>query len=464
MLSLSHNRRIRSTYRHRFLFLFFSPLIVALGCEREVDKAAAGDPIEITFYQRGYIQGGMGAATRLTDAAVAAFEQRRPGVKVRVVGVPWGREGDLKLRTAFLARRRIDCFRLAHDQLPAFMPRDRDMLSPIETHLTRADRRDFSPATLEAVNHRGRLMAWPLWSTAVAIVANPDILERRGIAPPVDRPWTWTEFVAALERATHTDAAGRPVWGLNAAARPPLFEWSPLLALHCGPLFGEGEGDRASEEQGSELELAAGLEGALEEVVGLRRRGLLAPSFGTDYLHEAHNSFIDGRVAFLLTSPGLIHKLRGKGVPFRVLPPPVGRWGKPITTGAVGCFAVVASGDSRRETAAHGLARYLTSAEIAEDVEGWYLATPARRSARVGGDGGRSASRDPGDRALLDPARADRLHGNHVHPASPSRRPRSAHARAGARGDPIRRPPPDGVVRPPLFPAPDQRMGHVLEW
>ncbi len=359
---------------------------MALGCEREIDNAAAGGQIEIHLYQRGYIQGGTGAATRLTAAAVAAFEQRRPGIKVRVVGIPWGREGDLKLRTAFLARRRIDCFRLAHDQLPAFMPRDGDMLSPIGTHLTQADRRDFSPATLEAVNDGGRLMAWPLWSTAVVLVANPEILERRGIVPPDDRPWTWTEFVAALERATHTDAAGRPVWGLNAAARPPLFEWSPLLALHCGPLFGEGR-DLVSGEKGSGLGLAAGLEGALEEVVGLRRRGLLAPSFGTDYLHEAHNGFIDGRVAFLLTSPGLIHKLRGKGAPFRVLPPPVGRWGKPITTGAVGCFAVVASGDGRRETAAHGLARYLTSAEIAQDVEGWYLATPARRSARVASAG-----------------------------------------------------------------------------
>jgi ABC-type glycerol-3-phosphate transport system substrate-binding protein len=42
----------------------------------------------------------------------------------------------------------------------------------------------------------------------------------------------------------------------------------------------------------------------------------------------------------------------------------------------------VRSQDAKRTAAAHGLARFFTSAEIASAVPGWYLAPPARASVR----------------------------------------------------------------------------------
>ena len=69
-------------------------------------SAAGASAEDIWLFQRGYIEGGAGAATELTDAAVAAFEAAHPEVDVHIVGVPWGKEGDLKLRTALLAGRR----------------------------------------------------------------------------------------------------------------------------------------------------------------------------------------------------------------------------------------------------------------------------------------------------------------------------------------------------------------------
>ena len=346
---------------------------------------AAGGPDvfaqKIQLFQRGYLEGGTGAATTLTDAAVAAFEAGHPGIEVAVVGVPWGREGDLKLRTALLARRRIDVFRVAHDQLPSFVPRRGTLLAPADAFLTDGDREDFGPA-LEALTIDGQVLAWPLWSTAIVMIGNPALMDRLGIVPPEDRQWGWWQFERVLETIREADSVdGLRVHGLHAASRPPLFEWSPLLMAHCGDLF-----DHPTVEEGM-LGLSPGLPWALEEVHRWREAGYFAPGFGIDDTHAAQQSFLDGRVVFLMSSPGFIRASKSKGVLFEIIPPPTGTWGQatkhgpwPLTTGALGCFAVVDSGDEARIAAGHALARYLTSAEVAEAVPGWYLAPPARTS------------------------------------------------------------------------------------
>lgn len=331
---------------------------------------------EIRFFQRGYIEGGSAPATQLTDAAVEAFTANHPGIAVKIVGVPWGKEGDLKLRAALLARRKIDCFRLAHDQLPAFIPRKGQLLAPADPFMSDADRADFGQTALDAVTHRGKVMAWPLWSTAITLIANPDLLARAGIQLPDGRPWTWQEFLDTLERLDGlTTDDGRPIAPFNAASRPPLFEWAPLLMAHCGPLFVSGEHDEA-------LPLAADLAGALTRVQALCNSQQVAASFGVDDGHAAQKGFIDGRTALLMSSPGVIRELVARKAPFTILPVPTGDFGQPITTGALGCIAVVDCGNPERVAAAHALARFLTSAEIADAVPGWYLAPPARRSVR----------------------------------------------------------------------------------
>lgn len=338
----------------------------------------------IYLYQRGYVAGGTQAATQLTDQAITAFARRHPEIEVVPVGLPWSREGDLKLRAVLLNRRKVDCFRATNDQLPDFIPARGELLSPIDSFLTATDREDISRGALEALTHGGKVMAWPLWSTALAILGNRDIMHERGIKPPGDgNPWGWDEFLAALAAGTFERPDGREVWGLTAAAKPPLFEWNPLLWAHTGPILETTiEGER---EPG--LHFAPNLVQALGKLAELRKRRLVSPSFGIDDQPASQAQFLEGRATFILSSPAFIRSLSARKFPYLILPPPIGDLGRPITTGALGCFAVVAHPEEPERTrAAHLLANYLTSTEVASDVPGWFLAAPVRKSIKVFAD------------------------------------------------------------------------------
>ena len=68
---------------------------------------------------------------------------------------------------------------------------------------------------------------------------------------------------------------------------------------------------------------------------------------------------------------------------FDVWPMPIGSSGKPVTAGGIGLISVAASDDEAKLQAAMDLARYLTSAEVGTDVQGFYLAPGARKSVKV---------------------------------------------------------------------------------
>lgn len=332
--------------------------------------------IEIFFFQRGYVAGSEAAPTVLTDQAVEGFRHLRPDVRVNIVGVPWSREGDLKLRAVLLNRGRIDVFRVTNDQLPAFIPKKGRLLSPIDKWLTPDDISDIDAAALDALRHREGVMAWPLWSTALHLIGNKTIMESRGIIPPPDRPWNWDEFLQVLTKCSYTDSDGKEVWGLTSPARPPLFEWSPLLWAHSGPIF-----ESASAQSLNAIHFTPGIAAGLGKVADLQKLALVPRSWGTDDQPTSQAQFLGGAAAFIMSSPAFIRKLAADNFPYVILPPPTGSYGRPITNGALGAFAVVDHPENpTRLDAAHQFAKYLTSAEVAVSSPGWYLAPPVRKS------------------------------------------------------------------------------------
>ena len=96
---------------------------------------AAAKPLTLTFYQRGYTEGGTDATSVTTAKAIEIFQKNNPNVKVDIVGIPWTAEGDTKLEAALAAKSDINVFRVTSPNLPRYAKQG--VLSDIEPYLTR---------------------------------------------------------------------------------------------------------------------------------------------------------------------------------------------------------------------------------------------------------------------------------------------------------------------------------------
>lgn len=330
-------------------------------------------PVTITFYQRGYVEGGTDAGTVNTDKAVQKFMEANPHITVNIVGIPWTAEGDTKLETALAARSDINVFRVTSPNLPRYAKQD--ILSEISPFLTEEDKADFYESGFQVATVDGKVFAWPLWVTAISIFANTEIFAERGVElPSLDDPWTWDEFVAASKELTFKRDDGTQVFGFTSSSKWGAVEYYPLMYIDGGRILSEdGKTFVQNQPEGvSALDKMASL--ALEHKV-------TPPDFGTVDQAGVRSQFKDIKnVAMLMSTPGFLPDLEKENFPLAVVPPPVGDMGELVTNGAMGLFAVVDVEDQDQLKAAHELAKYLTGSQVAKDVEGWQLAPGLRRS------------------------------------------------------------------------------------
>ncbi|MBO9394109.1 sugar ABC transporter substrate-binding protein [Caldilinea sp.] len=358
-----------------FAFLVVLSMVVS-ACTVVAPSApgeAAPAKTRIVFYQRGYVEGGTDAGSVNTAKAIEIFEQKNPDIDVEIVGIPWTAEGDTKLETALAGGSDINIFRVTSPNLPRYAKQG--ILSEITPYLTDEDKADFYESAFQVATVDGKVWAWPLWVTAISLFANTDILAERGIElPTIEDPWTWDEFVAVTKQLTFTRDDGTQVYGFTSSSKWGAVEYYPLMYIDGGRILSpDGKRFVQNEPEGvSALEKIASL--ALEHKV-------TPPDFGTVDQATVRSQFKEMQsVALLMSTPGFIPDLENSGFPLAVLPPPTGDLGRLVTNGAFGLFAVVDVDDKAKVEAAHRLARYLTSSEVAQDVEGWQLAPGLRRS------------------------------------------------------------------------------------
>ncbi|NLG70966.1 MAG: sugar ABC transporter substrate-binding protein [Chloroflexi bacterium] len=342
--------------------------------EEPSEPGAEGpEPVTITFYQRGYVEGGEDAGSVTTAAAVKKFMEDNPHITVNIVGIPWTVEGDTKLEAALAARSDINVFRVTSPNLPRYAKQG--ILSEITPFLTEEDKADFYESGFQIATVDGKVWAWPLWVTAISIFANTEIFEERGVElPSIEDPWTWDEFVEAAKQLTFTREDGTQVYGFTSSSKWGAVEYYPLMYIDGGRIVSEdGKTFVQNQPEGvSALDKIASL--ALEHKV-------TPPDFGTVDQAGVRSQFKDIRnVAMLMSTPGFIPDLEAADFPLAVIPPPVGDLGRLVTNGASGLYAVVDVDDPAKLEAAHLLAKYLTGSQVAKDVEGWQLAPGLRRS------------------------------------------------------------------------------------
>lgn len=330
-------------------------------------------PVTITFYQRGYVEGGTDAGSVTTDKAVQKFMEDNPHITVNIVGIPWTAEGDTKLEAALAARSDINIFRVTSPNLPRYAKQD--ILSEITPFLTEEDKADFYESGFQVATVDGKVWAWPLWVTAISIFANTDIFAERGVdLPSMEDPWTWDEFIEAARQLTFERDDGTQVFGFTSSSKWGAVEYYPLMYIDGGRIISaDGKQFVQNQPEGvSALDKIASL--ALEHKV-------TPPDFGTVDQAGVRSQFKDLKnIAMLMSTPGFLPDLENENFPLAVVPPPIGDMGTLVTNGAMGLFAVVDVDDQDQLQAAHDLASYLTGSQVAQDVEGWQLAPGLRRS------------------------------------------------------------------------------------
>jgi len=192
----------------------------------------------------------------------------------------------------------------------------------------------------------------------------------RDLAPPK----TQTELKEVAEFFQGREIDGKKVYGVNAAAKPPLFEYAPLLYQDGGRIMTPD----AKKFVADSPEFLSALQ-KLQDLNTVHK--VVPPTYGTDDQAALLSQFKDQKnLAMWIATPGTIRGLQNDKVPFEVLPIPTGKLGKPVTTGGIGMYAVVETKDAEKEKAAHELGRWLTGAEVAAAVPGYQLAPSFRKS------------------------------------------------------------------------------------
>lgn len=339
----------------------------------EPTKPAAPKQATLTFYQRGYTDGGTDATSVTTAKAVEIFQKANPNTKVNIVGIPWTAEGDTKLEAALAAKADINVFRVTSPNLPRYAKQN--ILSEITPFLTEDDKKDFYPSGFQVATVDGKVWAWPLWVTAISIFANTDMFKEKGVAlPTLEKPWTWDEFVEAAKKLTYKKADGTQVYGFQSSSKWGAVEYYPLMYLDGGRIL-SADGKKFVQNSPEGVS-------ALQKIADLALvHKVTPPDFGTVDQVSARGQFKDRQtVAMLMSTPGFIPDLEKANFPVAVVPPPVGKLGKTVTNGAFGLYAVVNTGDQDTLKAAHELAKYLTGSQVAKDIPGWQQAPGLRKS------------------------------------------------------------------------------------
>lgn len=350
------------------LFAMISSLLTA--CTVLVPQPAA--PVTITFYKRGYVEGGTDATSVTNAKAVAAFQKTHPAITVKIVGIPWTTEGTTQLEAALASGTDINVLTLGQADVARFARLGK--ISDIEPFLTAQDKADFYTSGFQSALVDGKVYAYPLWVTALGIYANTDLFKERGVAlPSLDKPWTWDEFVAAAQKLTFKRADGTQVYGFTSASKPGVMGYQALWYVDGGRVLSP-DGRRFVQNEPEGIS-------ALQKIADLALlQKVTPPDFGNVDQAAIHEQFKQGKVATVMDPPAFIAELEKLNAPFTILPAPVGKLGKVVSMGAFGLFCVYNTPDTNKLKAAHEFANYMTGAQVPQDVPGYQLAPSLRRS------------------------------------------------------------------------------------
>jgi multiple sugar transport system substrate-binding protein len=329
-------------------------------------------PQKLQYWVLGYQPNGANTTGKLTDSAVSAFKTKHSNISVEITGYTGDQAGNTKLTQSVQGGGGVvDVFRTPSDLLPLLVKGG--SVASVDSFLTTADKSDMFANLLKAVTFNGKAYAWPLWVPPVAMYLNVDIFKERGVDLPKDT-WTYDEFVEIAKKLTFTRSDGTKVYGYTGVIDAGTVNTWPII-------MGDGGMPLSTDNKKYTFNSAEGISG-LQKLVDLAlKHKVTPPDFGTQAVADIATGFSQKKNYAMYSEPsGSSAGYKASNLNFEIRSMPVGAGGKPLTTGGIGLIAVTNIPDQDKLAAAMELGRYLTSGDVANDVDGYYLAPGARKS------------------------------------------------------------------------------------
>ncbi|MBM4265623.1 MAG: extracellular solute-binding protein [Deltaproteobacteria bacterium] len=311
----------------------------------------------------------MGREGELVQELVPGFEERHPGVRVRVQQIPWSAAHE-KIVTAYAGGAMPDVLQVGNTWIAELAVLG--AIEPLGKELAASGsgaREDWFPGVLEAGVVDGRTWALPWYVDTRLLFYRSDLLERAGAAQP---PRTWSDWMEVMTRIREAGDSAH-------AILLPLGEWETpvILALQNGSHLLADDDTRAAFQTPE-------FRGAFEFYVDLFRKGL-APTGSEAQAGSVYQGFAEGLFAFLVTGPWNLREFRDRlpaelASDWTTAPMPAREGEGPGVSLALGASLAVARTSTHREESWRWV-EYLT--EPAQQIAFYRSAgdLPARRSA-----------------------------------------------------------------------------------
>ncbi|MES9537123.1 extracellular solute-binding protein [Actinomadura sp. NPDC000600] len=180
---------------------------------------------------------GSDSRQKLTEAAIARFEAKNPGIDVEGDFSDWDSYYE-KLATKTAAGDAPDVMSIEIRGLAEYAGRGTlaDLTGKVNTA-------DLDQSVLKAGQVDGKQYAIPTGVNAFPLIVNRAALEKYGQKMPDDKTWTWDDYIATSQRIT--EKSGGKVWGTEYNENPAFLQ---IFAAQRGEQF-YGDGKVALSEQ-----------------------------------------------------------------------------------------------------------------------------------------------------------------------------------------------------------------------
>ena len=201
----------------RPLIVLVCLVLVAAGCAPGTvgDGGSGGSDGQVALRMSTW---GNDSRLKLTEEAVAAFQQANPGITVSVENSEFSSYWD-KLATQTAAKAPPDVIQMDEAYIAAYG--GRDALLDLSTQSSVLDLSAMDAKVLDTGKVGGTLVGAPVGVALFSVGVNPELLKQAGLKMPDDKTWTWDDLASMASTVTEKlgskGVVGMDFFGLGAA-------------------------------------------------------------------------------------------------------------------------------------------------------------------------------------------------------------------------------------------------------